>query len=182
MYDVLQGSVRPSADRLRITAQLVDASTGAHMWAEHSGPKDGRYFLNSRPNHRGRYQCDRADLADAGRRRVIGKANGSQRVGTLSSRPLVNSSGSPHPIIDRRWRHSLRQWTLYAALALNYLVGGWLFAARVTNTMPPSPKLPGRSRRAGMYVACDQTSYTAIGHLLPRLPSSDGWTKRVRGR
>jgi adenylate cyclase len=31
---VLEGSVRRSGDRIRITAQLVDAMTGAHRWAE----------------------------------------------------------------------------------------------------------------------------------------------------
>jgi TolB-like protein len=31
---VLQGSVRRSADRVRISAQLIDASIGAHIWAE----------------------------------------------------------------------------------------------------------------------------------------------------
>lgn len=31
---VLEGSVRKSANRIRITAQLIDASTGAHLWAE----------------------------------------------------------------------------------------------------------------------------------------------------
>lgn len=31
---VLEGSVRRAKDRLRITAQLVDAATGAHLWAE----------------------------------------------------------------------------------------------------------------------------------------------------
>jgi TolB-like protein len=30
----LEGSVRKSADRVRVTAQLIDASTGAHVWAE----------------------------------------------------------------------------------------------------------------------------------------------------
>ena len=32
---VLEGSVRRSGPRIRITAQLVDASTGMHLWAEH---------------------------------------------------------------------------------------------------------------------------------------------------
>jgi adenylate cyclase len=32
---VLEGSVRRSGKRIRITAQLVDAVTGAHLWAEH---------------------------------------------------------------------------------------------------------------------------------------------------
>jgi adenylate cyclase len=32
---VLEGSVRKSGDSVRITAQLVEASTGDHLWAEH---------------------------------------------------------------------------------------------------------------------------------------------------
>ncbi len=31
---VLEGSVRKAANRLRITGQLIDAATGAHLWAE----------------------------------------------------------------------------------------------------------------------------------------------------
>jgi len=31
---VLEGSVRKAADRVRITVQLIDATTGAHIWAE----------------------------------------------------------------------------------------------------------------------------------------------------
>src|SRR5258708_30221288 len=32
---VLEGSVRKSANHVRITAQLVDAATGSHLWADH---------------------------------------------------------------------------------------------------------------------------------------------------
>jgi TolB-like protein len=32
---VLEGSVRKMANRIRITAQLIDALTGAHLWADH---------------------------------------------------------------------------------------------------------------------------------------------------
>ena len=32
---VLEGSVRKSGNRVRITAQLIDAGTGTHIWADH---------------------------------------------------------------------------------------------------------------------------------------------------
>ena len=31
---VLEGSVQPSGDRVRINAQLIDAGSGAHLWAD----------------------------------------------------------------------------------------------------------------------------------------------------
>lgn len=53
---VLEGSVRSSGSRMRITAQLIDAATGAHLWA-------------------GRFDGDRADifeLQDQVTARVVG--------------------------------------------------------------------------------------------------------------
>src|SRR5205085_6686511 len=32
---VLEGSVRKAGNRVRITGQLIDAETGAHLWADH---------------------------------------------------------------------------------------------------------------------------------------------------
>ena len=31
---VLEGSVQPSGDRVRVNAQLIEADSGAHVWAE----------------------------------------------------------------------------------------------------------------------------------------------------
>ena len=41
---VLEGSVRKGADRVRITGQLVDAATGAHVWAERYDRKSADIF------------------------------------------------------------------------------------------------------------------------------------------
>src|SRR5665811_1417752 len=32
---VLEGSVRKAGGKVRITGQLIDASTGSHLWADH---------------------------------------------------------------------------------------------------------------------------------------------------
>jgi TolB-like protein/class 3 adenylate cyclase/predicted ATPase len=46
---VLEGSVRKSANRMRITAQLIDASTGAHLWADRfDGPLEDVFELQDR--------------------------------------------------------------------------------------------------------------------------------------
>jgi TolB-like protein len=41
---VLEGSVRRSGDRIRVTAQLVDATTGVHQWAERYDRETGEIF------------------------------------------------------------------------------------------------------------------------------------------
>jgi TolB-like protein len=46
---VLEGSVRKAADRLRITGQLIEASTGVHLWAERfDGGLDNVFELQDR--------------------------------------------------------------------------------------------------------------------------------------
>jgi TolB-like protein len=46
---VLEGSVRKAANRVRITGQLVDASTGAHLWADRfDGALDDIFDLQDR--------------------------------------------------------------------------------------------------------------------------------------
>jgi predicted ATPase/class 3 adenylate cyclase len=46
---VLEGSVRRGGDRVRITCQLIDAGTGAHLWADHfDGPLEDVFDLQDR--------------------------------------------------------------------------------------------------------------------------------------
>ena len=41
---LVEGSVRRLGDRIRITAQLIDAGSGHHLWAERFRPQSGRSF------------------------------------------------------------------------------------------------------------------------------------------
>ncbi len=46
---VLEGSVRKGGERIRIAAQLIDASTGAHLWADHfDGPLEDVFELQDK--------------------------------------------------------------------------------------------------------------------------------------
>ena len=46
---VLEGSVRKGGNRVRITAQLIDAGTGAHLWADHfDGPLEDVFDLQDK--------------------------------------------------------------------------------------------------------------------------------------
>jgi adenylate cyclase len=46
---VLEGSVRRGGELVRVTAQLIDASNGAHLWAEHfDGPLDDVFELQDK--------------------------------------------------------------------------------------------------------------------------------------
>jgi TolB-like protein/class 3 adenylate cyclase len=50
---VLEGSVRKAANRVRITAQLIDAATGAHLWAERfDGALENIFELQDRVTER----------------------------------------------------------------------------------------------------------------------------------
>jgi TolB-like protein len=65
---VLEGGVRKAANRVRITAQLIDVSTGAHLWADRFDGSLG-YFRPAGPGDRERCGRNRAQ-ARAGRDRA----------------------------------------------------------------------------------------------------------------
>ena len=79
---VLEGSVRKAGNRLRITAQLVDAATGAHLWSESYDRDLGDVFA---------LQTEIASTVAAALRTTL---NGSRRAGTAAPDP-------------RAWEHYL---------------------------------------------------------------------------
>ena len=70
---VLEGSVRKAADRLRISGQLIDATTSAHLWADRfDGALEDIFDLQDKVTQQvvGAIapELDRAEIERAGRR------------------------------------------------------------------------------------------------------------------
>ena len=79
---VLEGSVRKGGNRVRITAQLIDAATGNHIWADrYDGELTDIFALQDEITQESRRR-DRAQAA-GGRRHPLAKplAGGSWRLG-----------------------------------------------------------------------------------------------------
>jgi TolB-like protein len=60
---VLEGSVRKAGMQVRITGQLIDAVTGAHLWADRFDGSLENVFEAARPGRDQRRRRDRADIA-----------------------------------------------------------------------------------------------------------------------
>jgi adenylate cyclase len=57
---VLEGSVRKGGNRVRITAQLIDAETGTHLWADRfDGSLEDVFELQDKVDHRAGVACRR---------------------------------------------------------------------------------------------------------------------------
>ena len=84
---VLEGSVRKAGGRVRITAQLIDASNGAHLWADHfDGSLEDVFRLPGQGGFQ-RCRCHRAGVAGRRNRAFSGPPDGrSHRLRPLSAR------------------------------------------------------------------------------------------------
>jgi TolB-like protein/class 3 adenylate cyclase len=63
---VLEGSVRRAGDQVRINAQLIDATTGGHLWAErYDGKMENVFALQDRITQIARKETDSAEAYEA---------------------------------------------------------------------------------------------------------------------
>jgi adenylate cyclase len=74
---VVEGSVRREADRVRVTAQLIDATTGSHVWAERYDRALERVFDVQDQIAEAVVRAIRPAVGDAEQRRVMRKPPGS---------------------------------------------------------------------------------------------------------
>ena len=92
---VLEGSVRKAANRVRITGQLIDATTGAHLWADRfEGTLDDIFELQDQID-RERRRRDRAAAGAGGDRAREAEADRQpRRLRLLSARHGEPASGN----------------------------------------------------------------------------------------
>ena len=87
---VLEGSLRKSGNRIRVTAQLVEAETGKHVWAERYDRDARRHLRSAGRDHRG--GDDRDCPGHCPRRAAAGHAQAAgkpRRLGRLPARALA---------------------------------------------------------------------------------------------
>jgi adenylate cyclase len=169
---VLEGSVRKSGNRVRITAQLIDAATGNHIWAEHY---DGE--LN-----------DIFDLQDKVTTRVVGAI-----APKLEQVEIERAKRKPTESLDAydhylRGMASLHQWTsessnealrlfyktfeLDSGFASAYGMAAWCFVVRKANrwmAADPAQEIAEAARLARRAVdlgADDATALSVAGYAL----------------
>ena len=101
---LLEGSVRKAADRVRITAQLIEAATGAHLWAERYDRDLADTFRRGGRNHRKRRGRDRAGAAES--RAAACNSQGSRNHGRMG--PIHAGHVAVLPVYCRRQCRSRR--------------------------------------------------------------------------
>jgi len=168
---VLEGSVRKSGSRVRVTAQLIDASTGNHLWAERYDSELSDIF----------------DLQDQLTTRVVGAIAPKLEqieIERATRKPTENLDAYDHFL---RGTASLHQWTressdealrlfhkaieLDAGFASAYGMAAWSFVPRkssgwMVDRAQEIGKAARLARRAVELGADDATALSGAGYAL----------------
>jgi adenylate cyclase len=142
---VMEGSVRREKERVRITAQLIDANTGAHLWAERYDRELKDIFAVQDEITSRIVSAIAAGsaglLQESARRRVAGK-----RPENLEAYELVLRATAPHPYTQQWYdetsallERAIRVESNYARARQEYAwlkLMGWIFRFE-KSTLPP---------------------------------------------
>ncbi|HEV7408692.1 MAG TPA: winged helix-turn-helix domain-containing protein [Bradyrhizobium sp.] len=171
---VLEGSVRKSANRVRITGQLIDATTGAHLWAERfEGTLDDIFELQDQvaasvvgaiaP------QMERAEIERAKR-----KPTENLNAHDYYLRGMANLHLGTQEAIDEALSLFEQAITLDPEFAPAYAMAAWCYVWRKVNgwmTDHPREIAEGArlARRAVELGRDDAVALTRAGHALAHL-------------
>jgi len=146
---VLEGSVRKAASRVRITGQLVDASTGAHLWAE-------RFEANLE---------DIFDLQDQVTVSVVGRSRRSW------SRPRSNAPGISRPTVSTPMTISCVDWPAFTDGREKPITRPYSFSTGRLNSTPNL--LRPMAWQHAVTLSGSRVGGLAIANT--RLPKLNGW-------
>ena len=181
---VLEGSVRKSANRVRITGQLIDATTGAHLWAERfEGTLDDIFELQDQvaacvvgaiaP------QMERAEIERAKR-----KPTENLNAHDYYLRGMANLQLGTQKAIDEALSLFEQAIKLDPDFAPAYAMAAWCYVWRKVNgwmTDHPREIAEGArlARRAVELGRDDAVALTRAGHALAHLGRRSRWRHRV---
>ena len=171
---ILEGSVRKAANRVRITGQLIDATTGAHIWADRfEGTLDDIFDLQDRitasvvgaisP------QLERAEIERAQR-----KPTESLDAYDYYLRAMVNLHRGTREAIDQALPLFYKAIEFDPAYASAYGMAGWCYFWRKVNGWTEDRALEiaegtRLARRAVELGKEDAVALTRAGHALAHL-------------
>ncbi len=171
---VLEGSVRKAANRVRITGQLIDATTGAHLWAERfEGTLDDIFELqdqiaadvvgNIAP------QLERAEIERAKRKRAE-----NLNAYDYYLRGMANLHRGTREAIDEALPLFEKAIELDASYASAYGMAAWCYFWRKVNGWMADPVSEiaegARLARRGVELGRDDAvALTRCGHALAHL-------------
>ena len=122
---VLEGSVRKAGNRVRITGQLIDAATGAHLWADRfDGALEDVFDLQDRVTRtwlaplRPKWSRPRSSAPSASQRTISRPTTGLARCGAADANPTAaREMHGARPARRCRWiRATHAAWPIYPLL------------------------------------------------------------------
>lgn len=148
---VLEGSVRRGGNRLRITAQLIEAETGAHVWAERYDRTIDDLFDIQDEITRAVVTAIDAVLADSERARVARMAPDTLRTWELYHRGMwhffrltSDDYFAAKKFLEQAQQLDPRSAPVLTGLAICTLSGGWLFEPTKRPEWVPAGREYGR--------------------------------------
>ena len=168
---VLEGSLRKSADRIRITGQLIEANTGAHLWAERfEGAFDDIFQLQDRiAESVAGAIAPHVELAEI--ERAKHKPTASLTAYDCYLRGLADVQRGSREAIEEAIPFFLKAIELDAEFASAHAMGAWCYFWRRVNGWAADPaREVGNgiqlARRAIEFGRDDAVALTRAGHAL----------------
>jgi adenylate cyclase len=176
---ILEGSVRKGANRVRITGQLIEANTGAHLWAERYDRDLADIFAVQEQITTSVASAIEPVLAEAERQRAVCKAPDSLDAWEVHHRGLWHFM-KQEPIENENaklfYRRAIDIDPDFAAgfygLALAHLWDGWVY---LTHDIGECLKLAGPpAQRAVILDGADAMAHFALSYVFSLRGDAEG--------